>query len=235
MFEVNVKVIASGSTGNCSAVFCEGKAYLFDAGIRFSRIEAALDGNVPVAAFITHEHRDHAWKSTIRKLLRNGVNVYMSRGSFDALELRENPLLHLISAKSLTGLPTGDGALIEGRPTLHDAAEPFWYIFRVGGKSIAYITDTGAIDPFYGTFEHILIEADYDDAVIDAADISPWHRERVKATHLSAAQAERFFRASHLPGLKEVFLIHRSKRHSGADLLERVTKVLPPDVKVVLA
>ena len=68
---VNVKILATGSSGNC--VLLENKI-LIDAGITFKLFKSF---NVtPEVLFITHKHSDHMQLPLVRKLLKAGVKSY---------------------------------------------------------------------------------------------------------------------------------------------------------------
>ena len=58
---IDVKVIASGSSGNCTCLTANfGEKILCDVGVPLKKIFSDLDFMNPDYAIVTHEHGDHA-------------------------------------------------------------------------------------------------------------------------------------------------------------------------------
>lgn len=230
---IEIKVLASGSRGNCTALRSGSTTILLDAGILFSTIREALDFKNPAAALITHEHGDHARPSTIRELLRRGVDVYMTGGTAEALNLPEHHRLHIFSANS--SFQAAD-VTVKAFETVHDAAEPSGFMVSDGVDTIGYITDTGALEAFPDlALTKLIIEANHSEGALQASNISVNLKRRIWENHLSIEQVERFFRESELPALCEVHLIHVSKRHGDAAQFQRRIQAIVPEVEVKAA
>lgn len=238
---IEIKVLASGSRGNCTALRSGSTTILLDAGIMYSTIREALDFKNPAAALITHEHGDHARLSTIRELLNRGVDLFMTAGTAEALNLTKHHRLHLISH--------GRTYLINNKfeffsPNIvHDAAEPVGFEIidhnddRVHSDDyLSYVTDTGELPSRYDEqLSKLIIEANHSEGALQASNISANLKRRIWENHLSIEQVERFFRESYLPALREVHLIHVSKRHGDAAQFQRRVQAILPKVEVKAA
>ena len=146
---MELRTLASGSSGNCILISHNGAHLLVDAGISCRRIVTALRsfGIEPgdlLGVCITHEHSDHiAGLATLTK--HYGLKVCTSPGTARQLCYRMAGLEDLIRP-----LPPGEGMevgpfALGSFPTSHDAAEPMGFTFSAGGKKAAVVTDLGCV------------------------------------------------------------------------------------------
>lgn len=166
---ISIVSLASGSKGNSTLVFSDSTAVLVDAGISYSRLNAALrtfglsaaklDGVV-----VTHEHTDHI--AALPRLGRE-TRVYAHPKTAEAI-LRRQGELHGYTEVDFYegGFTIGDIDVIPFRIP-HDAAYPLGYSFRLRtGAQVSVATDMGK--PTVGVFNNIresevvLIEANHD-------------------------------------------------------------------------
>lgn len=77
---MDIKVLASGSSGNAYTISDGETSLLLDAGISLRDIQTGTGFRVRqlAGAFITHEHRDHS--KAAKDLARLGVDIYSGRG-----------------------------------------------------------------------------------------------------------------------------------------------------------
>lgn len=210
---MRVDILASGSTGNCTAVYAEGRILLLDCGLVPSRILRRLEYKLPHAILVTHEHGDHA--KAVASFLKRGVEVYMTRGTKEAMGMRRRHNLRLIEVGEFEAA----GVKVEAIRSIHDAAEPVNFILDDGAERLLYATDTGAMPEVAGRFTKILIETNYSEPVLLESNLEEKQKRRVLENHLSAEQAITFLAKY---GAPEVHLIHISKRHGdGARFVER--------------
>ena len=73
---INIKVLASGSKGNCYLIDDGKTKLLLDAGIPFNQIQIGCDFCVSdiSGCLISHKHGDHA--KAIKDLIKRSINVY---------------------------------------------------------------------------------------------------------------------------------------------------------------
>ena len=228
---IDINVIASGSSGNCTLVTTSaGEKILFDVGIAYKKF-AEITGYVDYA-IITHEHTDHAHLPAIKKLLENGTDVYMTKGTRDALELEKRHNLHTFTANlEMPSLRLGSCKL-KALGAMHDAAEPIVFQIYDDDDRVFYSTDTRHPTNWCGednVFTKVLIEANFSEPVLLASDIDKWRKERVFNNHTSIERVIGHFehqkkyvgtRFDELYKLKEIHLIHVSKDNGNAEIFK---------------
>ncbi len=143
---MKIKVIGSGSKGNCTIIQSKNTTLMIDVGINYQRIEKELSKekisvNEIDGILITHSHNDHVkgLKTFISKI---NTKIYIPRGmvneiasivSIDNIEIIED----LFSIRDIS---------IELLHTSHDTPCSVGYILENNNKSIVYITDTGYLN-----------------------------------------------------------------------------------------
>ena len=238
---MKVNVIASGSTGNCTAVTCGKNTLLLDAGIDFKRIQRALNFENPLAALITHEHSDHADKKTIAELLNRGVKVYMTAGTAQALQLNARHNL-LILQPTKGGCYNAEIVLKAGclmifaDKVTHDAAEPVSFDIIHDGQQLKYLIDSGTAPAAQITqADFLVIESNHSDAALLAADIDDFQKQRISQNHLSIEKAAAFIDAYEKDFFKEIHLVHISRRTGNAQLFKDIVQNIVGDKVQVFA
>ena len=238
---IDIKVIASGSKGNCTAVTAGTVTILLDAGVSFEKIQQALNFENPTACLITHEHGDHANKATIAELLKRGTEVYMTAGTANALNLETSHRLHLIKQHCqvylLNDKDTKKSVWFLTYPVSHDAAEPVCFEIYHDYQSIFYLTDSGEIPYPTQNSTYLLIEANHDEDDLLKADIDERQRQRILNNHLSIQKVinavQKAVNNPYIVWLKEVHLLHISKRHGdGEQFRQAVQAVVGDNIKV---
>lgn len=144
---MTVRVLASGSKGNCTYVETKNHKVLIDIGTSSLQIEKKLkeigvDPKEIDSVFITHAHKDHI----------AGVNVFYKKYKPE-MYLTKNIILEgslkLDKYNNLTDEIVLDDLKVSVIPTSHDAKDSRGYIFESEKKSMVYITDTGYIPEKY--------------------------------------------------------------------------------------
>ena len=146
---LEVRTLASGSSGNCLLVRGGGSQVLVDAGISCRRIvnalrELGVEPRELTGVLITHEHADHiAGLATLTKQYR--LPVYASRGTGWEL-CRRIAFVEEVLRPFEPGeaFQAGDLEAVSF-PTSHDAAQSVGYVLSHGGKRAAVATDLGHV------------------------------------------------------------------------------------------
>ena len=197
-----IHILASGSSGNVALV---NHSFLIDCGKSFNWTLKKLNHKLPDAIIITHEHSDHA--RAVRHFLQRAVDIFLTKGTADALGLVNRYNLHTFKAGEHFNL---GGVDILPFNTFHDAAEPVGFILRQFGERVLFLTDSGEIPNFKGSFDKIFIEANYSTNVLLNSDTNRALKQRILANHLSTEQVQSFL-AQHSNA--EVTLLHQSLIH----------------------
>ena len=209
---MRLDVLATGSTGNCTAVRADG-LFLIDCGKQTTWICQQLKYELPDAILLTHEHSDHS--RAVTNFLKRGVDIFTTQSTADALDLHRHNLNIIKAGDSFNVC----GVNVEVLPSVHDAAEPVNFILSDVTDRVLYVTDTNKPPDVTGTFTKIFIEANYSVTRLLTSDINERQRHRILTSHLSFEQARRFLR-EHPCG--EIHLLHTSKRHGDCDEFYRL-------------
>ncbi len=217
---LQVCVLGSGSSGNCTYVGSSAGGILIDAGLSYKETELRLKaaGIVPgmvQAVCVTHEHDDHV--SSLGVIYRRlGVPLYANAGTINAIESREK----------FQGLPWNvftngasfeiGGLRIEPFSVPHDAYDPVGFVVESGGARAGVVTDMGTatelIRDRLKSCDVIVVECNHDkDLLRDSS--RPWFlKQRIQGRqgHLSNDQTVEFLCQTAGPHTRAVYLAHLS-------------------------
>lgn len=223
-----IKVISTGSHGNCYILQVEGEILLLECGVTYKKILKALDfdlSNVK-GCLISHEHKDHS--KAIDQLIKNGINVYSSKGTFESLGVES---YRAKTIKSEEQFKIGNFTILPFE-TEHDCEEPLGFLIhhKAIGK-LLFATDTYYIKYKFKGLNHILVECNYDNKIletnVESGKVHPVLRGRIIKSHFSLDNLKDFLKASDLTQIKNIILIHLSSSNSCPDYfkteIERAT------------
>ena len=154
--------------------------------------------------------------------MKAGVDVYLSRGTADALKLTSHRA-HIIRA--LQQIQIGSWTILPFEAE-HDAAEPLGFLLaNQSGDKLLYATDTYYIRYRFKGLTHLMIECNYAadilQANVDKGALPPTMKRRIMRSHLSLEKLKGFLRANNLSKVKEIRLIHLSDGNSDAVRFKR--------------
>lgn len=221
---MRLTILASGSTGNGYLFEARHSALLVECGVRPEDMmrRTAVPISRIAGALVTHEHHDHAGFAGRYAAL--GIPIYASRGTIEALPLMNGTVRTLRSMEVLYI----DEWKVMPFDTRHDAAEPLGFIIEhpEAGR-ILFLTDT-AFCPYDFRplgLDHILVEANYDDYILDGnvanGLVDSARAARTKGTHMSLKAACELIRADQTAELKNVILIHLSRNNADREEFAR--------------
>src|SRR5690554_1514233 len=123
---MDIRVLASGSTGNCYWISDGVTPILIDPGISIKRIREDLGFrlNEVKGCLLSHEHGDHS--KAIRDVLRAGVGIWSSAGTFEALGLQGH---RIRPVKDKQSFQIGTW-IIRAFATQHDCTEPLGFLLH---------------------------------------------------------------------------------------------------------
>jgi len=218
---MEIRALASGSTGNCYYINDGVSSVLLECGIPFKRIQRGLEFNVSAlsACLITHGHGDHC--KAVRDMMKAGIDCYMSRGTVNELGINGHRL-HIIEPNKI--FKVGSWSILPFQVE-HDTAEPLGYLLVSGMEKLLFVTDTAYIKykdwheyikPIPLT--HIMIEANYSlDIIREKAKTGKTNRalkSRVIRSHMSLETLVELLKSNELSNVHEIFLLHLSDRNS---------------------
>ena len=128
--------LASSSAGNAYIVDDSETRILLECGISHRKLKQLSGFSLSQfsACLVSHEHKDHA--KAVQELIKDGMTIYMSEGTADALE---TDCVSLCAALEQFNVGSLD---IVPFATFHDAAEPLGFLIksRVDGDVLAFAT-----------------------------------------------------------------------------------------------
>ncbi len=232
---MEIKVLASGSSGNAYHISDGTTSLLLDAGIPLKAIQVGCSFKVSQikGCFVTHNHQDHS--KAARDLMRLGVDIYTSQGTIDACRLtghRAHPLKELqeITVGTFKVLPFD---------VQHDAPDPLGFLFTSNetGEKLLYFTDTYYIKYRFQGLTHIMAECNYDKETlqrsIDAGYIPIELVPRLMKSHMSLDHFLDMLKANDLHRVRQIYLLHLSNNNSDEKRFkEEVQKLTGAEVYV---
>ncbi len=219
---MDIKVLASGSSGNCYYISDGDSPLLIECGLPWKQIQQGINFRTSELAgcLVSHEHQDHC--KSIKDVMKAGIDCYMSQGTAEALGLSGHRL-HLV--KSLQQFRLGNWAALPFR-TQHDAKEPLGFLLaNNAGDKLLYATDTYYLKYKFRGLTHIMIECNYALDILQknvAAGMVPAAvKDRVLRSHFSLENVKGFLRANDLSDVREIWLLHLSDGNSDAERFKR--------------
>jgi phosphoribosyl 1,2-cyclic phosphodiesterase len=213
---INIKVLASSSSGNCYHIDDGETSLLLEAGIPIKKIQKATGYTVTKVSgcLVTHEHKDHS--KAVSDLMHIGINCYMSSGTASGIEANGNRC-KIIKAGEIFIIGSWK---IKAFDTKHDCAEPLGYFMlsQNTGERLVFITDTYYVRYRFEKMNYIMVECNYADDIIrkNVTDgiIADSMRKRILRSHLSLDNCKELLRANDLSKVKEIYLLHLSDNNS---------------------
>lgn len=212
---MRLNVLGSDSNGNCYILQNDKEALIIEAGVRFSEVKKALKWQLSkvVGAVITHEHNDHA--KYVRDFVSNGITVLALPSVFKAKGI--NSLSFRKDIEPMHGYIVG-GFKVFAMPVCHDVPCLGFIIEHEDMGRMLFVTDTMMLEYRVPGLNHILLEANYAedilDAKIEAGSVPVSMKPRLIHSHMEIETAKGILRANDLSGVNEIVLIHLSNGNS---------------------
>ena len=198
---MNLKVLGSGSSGNCYILESSTEALIIEAGIPFMEVKKALSFNVKkiVGVIVSHAHKDHSG------YIEQYFGICPIYKPYEVMAPYERFGNFFIKPFAL----------------VHDVECYGFYIEHPDIGKLIYATDTEYIKYRFNNINHILVEANYSNGLIEHNAIN---REHVLRGHMSLQTALTFISTNDNPALINVVLIHLSASNSDANDFLQKTK-----------
>lgn len=215
---MRLKVLGSGSSGNCYILENENEALIIEAGLPFMEVKKALDFNVMkiVGVLASHTHGDHA--KYIGEYGKSGIPVWKPYNTdfYKSCDMKKYGTFEVRTFPNQN----------KDRRWLHnnsDGSECPCYGFHIKHPdmgSLVYATDTEYIKWRFKDVNHIMVEANYDMQFVNREEPNYEHRLR---GHMSLPTALKFISTNDNPALRNVVLIHLSDKSADSALFKQKT------------
>lgn len=218
-----LKVLASGSSGNSYILESPTGNLLLEAGIPWKEILKGLNYDLSnvLACLVSHEHQDHS--KAINDVLKAGIDVYTSKGTAEALNVKH---YRLNTVKSKDQFQIGD-FLVLPFDTEHDAEEPLGYLIQYmpTKEKILLLTDSFYCKYKFKGLNYIMIECNYIKETLDenikAGYINEALKPRLLQSHFSLENIKQFLLANDLSKCQQIILLHLSDINADSERMIR--------------
>ena len=222
--------LASSSHGNAYIVSDRDTRILIECGVTHKKLGKLCGFALSEfkACLVSHEHKDHS--GCVRDLIGRGMDVYMSEGTAEALQLT--------GTQTITSMEQFNVGSLDVVPfsVFHDAAEPLGFLIksRVDGDVLAFATDTVNLRYRFPDLNILAIEANYDKAILERCERMPEKvRYRITNSHMEIDTLCDYLRSMDLSQCREIYLLHLSDATSNEwKFIQKVSEIVPKSIKI---
>lgn len=223
----------SSSSGNAYVVTAaNGKRLLIECGVAWPLLQKALDYDLSgiEGCLLSHEHKDHS--KAVKDVMKAGINVYSSRGTFEACGVLGDRRAVMVSEKMnyYIGTSRAGGFYVAPYNINHDALEPFMYIVGGDGEHLLFATDTPFIkQKFKVPFDIIAIECSYNEPYlrkrVDEGTIDKELAKRLLKSHMEESTCLSYLQnCCDLSKCHSIHLLHMSHDNINLDRIKKEFK-----------
>lgn len=213
-----LKCLGSSSKGNCYILEAQDEVLIIEMGIPMIEVKKALDWNLSkvVGALCTHRHGDHS--KFLPDFIKCGIRVLALKDVFDSKNLRTRCFCKEIEASH--GYKIGKFKVF-AMNVCHDVPCLGFIIEHPEMGKLVFITDTMMIEYKLPKMNHIMIESNYSDEILEDniqnGLVLPSMRERLLKSHMEIETTKGVLLANDLSDINEVILLHLSAGNSNAE------------------
>ena len=222
--------LASSSAGNAYTVDDGVTKILVECGLTYKKLQklAGFSLSEFKACLLTHEHKDHA--KSVQNLIERGMDVYMSLGTAEALEVENAQIIEAMEQFRVGSLD------IVPFSVFHDAREPLGFLIksREDGDVLAFATDTVNLRYRFPGLNILAIEANYERAVLERSEKLPEKtKDRITKSHMEIDTLCDYLRTLDLSECREIHLLHLSDAMSReSEFILKVKDAVPEGIRV---
>lgn len=217
---MDIKCLASSSSGNCYVIDDGHSKLLLEGGIPYKVIVSKLNEhqlklNNFAGCVVSHSHNDHS--IAINDLSRF-MTVYASAETLEKVSGSKQII------KSGTRTTIGSYSVIAFN-TEHDCPGSLGFIIRSNrtGESLLFLTDTKYIKFNLNgfRFNYVMIECNYVDELLESQEINFALKKRLINSHMSLTTCIKTLKSFDLSKCKEIYLVHLSDARSDEQLMKK--------------
>lgn len=242
---MKIKVLASGSKGNCSLIETKSTRFLIDIGITYQRLKKELEKmNLTTedidALLLTHAHNDHT--NGLKVLLKHtNFKIYANKDIIKELTVDidnnrvelYNPLIHLNNDTEINVFKTS-----------HDAKGSVGFLIIEDNNSLVYITDTGYLNrkyfPLLENRNIYYIESNHDEKMLMDGPYPYYLKQRIISDegHLSNDTTAKYLKKLVGDATKYIILAHLSEHNNKEEIAYNTSREAlknRSDIKIIVA
>lgn len=224
---MKLHILGSNSFGNCYVLETISEALIIEAGVRMANVKKAVRWqlNKVVGAVVTHSHRDHS--AHVAEMTASGVLVLALDDVFKAHNIEGKPFTKSIVPNK--GYKVGNFRIFTLQ-VKHDVPCLGFVISHPDMGKLLFITDTITLDVCVPGLNHIMIEANYADDIVEeniASGAMPEAmRPRLLNSHMEIEQTKAILAENDLSQVENIILIHLSDGNSNEERFVREVREL---------
>lgn len=215
-----LKVLSSGSHGNCYLLQCANETLILELGIKWGDILKGLNYNLGCVCgcLCSHLHSDHS--RSIQNAISFGLSVY-------SCEEVANTYVGVETLNLKAKTRIGKGFIVQPIKLFHNVECYGFLIQHEEFGKMVFATDTNSVPYKFKGVQHWLLESNYDnDILIDNACNDVYSRS-ASENHLEINDTIEVLKRNYSSELQNVVLIHLSSGNSNEkDFKERVQQEL---------
>ena len=207
------RVIGAGSSGNCYRLTNGQESLVIEAGLPFGEVNKYVKDLRKIKGCITtHEHKDHC--KYVKDYVDSGIVTVMTKAVAEQFEYK-----HFVKVWGTNTIYWKFGNFtVRIIPVNHDVECYGFYICHPEMGDMIFLTDTEYCKYTFPKVNHIMVEANYSQKIIDdnvaTGDIPESLRNRIMKSHMSYDTARRIVEANKSDSLYNVCLLHLSGHNS---------------------
>jgi len=224
---MEIKVLASGSKGNCYYISDGVSPVLIECGLPWKQIQQTLEFRTSDigAVLVSHEHKDHC--KAFKDVMKAGIDLYASPGTIKALSMTGH---RVKPVNALEKFMVGNWAILPFRAE-HDAAGSLGFLLSSkSGEKLLYATDTFYLRYRFNGLTHIMVECNYSMDIlrenVRSKTVDAEMKNRIVRSHFSLGNVKDFLRANDLSKVREIHLLHLSDNNSDEVVFKREIQAL---------
>lgn len=206
---MKILIVESGSKGNATLIYNEGRVLLIDMGVTLVSLKNALKSigyNIynMNGMLLTHEHCDHT--AGIKYL--PPLPIYCTKETYDSSNVHEITPYEKFELAGFEITPVS---------TSHDVKNPLGFVIKDNKEKLVYLTDSGKIPAKTLTklknADYYVIESNHDVEMLMNTN-RPWFlKQRILSNkgHLSNEQSATYMAKIIGPKTKQIILAHLSE------------------------
>ena len=214
---MKLKVIGSGSSGNCYLLDDGEQILIIECGIPFKEVKESIEYQTSriVGVLSSHEHGDH--RKHLHEYKEAGITV-----------LEGNELIGICTdTKGIISVRFGEFRVLPFQVP-HDVPCFGYQIEHKDMGKLVFVTDAEYVKYTFPGVNHIMVETNYAQDILDenmnSGEIQKSLRDRIMKSHMSFDTAKGMVKANKNPLLTNVILCHLSSRNSDKNRFEKEMK-----------
>lgn len=197
-----LKVLASGSKGNCYVLENKKEALVIEAGVPFKELVRHVDHRKIVGCVVSHEHKDHAAYQGQYQM--RGINTYTP---------------YTLNSQNIEAFNFGNFRICPYE-NYHNVICYGFVITHPEIGRLIFATDTGYIEYRFKGVNHWLIECNNSrelmDKTVEEGHLNPSLADRIVKDHMSLETCKDYLSKNDLSKTRNIVLIHLSDGNSNA-------------------